>query len=129
MGNAFAGTQVMSIPRGIGPSAGATGLYSCTRTVCSPEWSDHGHSQVFHLANALFYSALYPLDQHDAYHRDLKEDTTLPIVRQYLSLDVSLSDLYAEWSRTDRNFVKQTSHGRYGGIRVLKQDPWETLVG
>jgi N-glycosylase/DNA lyase len=76
----------------------------------------------------LFYSALFSPDQQVAYDEDVSQDSTLRIVQDYLALDVSLADLYANLSKIDSNFVKQTSHGRYSGIRVLKQDPWETLV-
>jgi N-glycosylase/DNA lyase len=53
-------------------------------------------------------------------------DSTERWLRDYLNLDVSLENLYQEWSQRDAVFAELA--GRFGGIRMLRQDPWECLV-
>src|SRR4051812_12911863 len=48
------------------------------------------------------------------------------ILWDYFQLDVSLQDLYKDWSQADPNFAKKAPHLR--GIRMLRQDPWENLI-
>ncbi|KAJ9477429.1 N-glycosylase/DNA lyase [Pseudozyma hubeiensis] len=43
----------------------------------------------------------------------------------YLSLDVPLESLYAEWSEKDPVFARFAT--RFSGLRMLRQDPWECL--
>jgi N-glycosylase/DNA lyase len=74
------------------------------------------------------YRSLYMPEAAAAHAEDIADDTTLDILRAYFVLDVSLVDLIQHWTRTDVNFVKKTKSGLFGGIRVLKQDPWEALV-
>lgn len=61
---------------------------------------------------------------------DLKEDTTRKLLVDYFKLDVGLVPLYAQWAATDPHFAKKIATGgeRLEGIRVLRQDPWETLI-
>ncbi|KDN37803.1 DNA glycosylase [Tilletiaria anomala UBC 951] len=47
-------------------------------------------------------------------------------LRDYLNLDVPLERLYESWSEKDPVFGKLA--GRFKGIRMLRQDPWECLV-
>jgi len=53
----------------------------------------------------------------------------------YFQLSIPLAPLYDNWSKTDDKFrkkleedEKEVGGGRLKGIRVLKQDEWETLV-
>lgn len=57
----------------------------------------------------------------------LDVDDTEELVRHYLNLGPNLTDLYEQWSTADKNF-KQTAP-RFTGVRILKQDAWEALVG
>lgn len=43
----------------------------------------------------------------------------------YLSLDVPLESLYAEWAEKDSVFARFAT--RFSGLRMLRQDPWECL--
>ena len=68
------------------------------------------------------------------YHRTLPDTRnddqsheTRQLLQSYLSLDVSLPELYAHWSGVDSHF-KSTAL-RFAGVRILRQDPWECLVG
>lgn len=55
------------------------------------------------------------------------EDDTEALVKHYLNLDPNLTELYEQWSSADANF-KRKAPG-FAGIRILKQDAWEALVG
>ena len=46
------------------------------------------------------------------------------VLERYFQLDVDFSELYSQWSATD-DFIK-TAAGN--GVRILRQDPLETLV-
>ena len=45
----------------------------------------------------------------------------------YLNLEPNLTDLYEQWSSADKNFEKKAP--KFTGIRILRQDAWEALVG
>lgn len=55
------------------------------------------------------------------------QDDTLHLLKHYLNLGPDLSDLYAQWSSSDANFARKAP--KFTGIRILKQDAWEALVG
>ena len=55
------------------------------------------------------------------------EDDTESLIRHYFNLNPNLTQLYEQWSQADSNFKKRAP--RFTGVRILKQDPWETLVG
>jgi N-glycosylase/DNA lyase len=54
-------------------------------------------------------------------------DDTETLVRQYFNLDRSLIPMYEQWAAADSNFKKKAIS--FSGIRVLRQDPWEALIG
>lgn len=56
-----------------------------------------------------------------------EHDDTLPLLQHYLNLGPNLTELYAHWSTNDANFRKKAP--KFTGIRILKQDAWEALVG
>ena len=60
-------------------------------------------------------------------HPDTHKDDTSKLLHSYLSLDVSLPELYAHWCDVDSHF-KNTAL-RFAGVRILRQDPWECLIG
>lgn len=64
---------------------------------------------------------------NDARQIDLTniETQTAAWLTDYLNLDVPLASLYEEWSEKDKVFARFAK--RFGGVRMLKQDPWETL--
>ncbi|GEM09568.1 N-glycosylase/DNA lyase [Rhodotorula toruloides] len=82
--------------------------------------------------SGIYYRALYPFaPPHSAYVADLAHDTTTPLVRAHFQLDVDLDELHRQWARDDPRFrrkIEMDSGNRLEGIRVLKQDEWETLV-
>lgn len=56
-----------------------------------------------------------------------KDDDTLPLLKHYLNLEPNLTELYTQWSAADANFKKKAP--KFTGVRILKQDAWEALVG
>ena len=54
-------------------------------------------------------------------------DETEQLVKHYLNLQPNLSHLYLQWSSADPNFRKKAP--RFTGVRILKQDAWEALIG
>ncbi|KAJ4288052.1 8-oxoguanine glycosylase ogg1 [Kalmusia sp. IMI 367209] len=55
------------------------------------------------------------------------EDDTLALVQHYLNLEPNLAHLYEQWASADANFKKRAP--KFTGIRILRQDPWEALIG
>ena len=55
------------------------------------------------------------------------DDNTLELVKHYFNLKPNLTDLYRQWSAADKNFAGKAP--RFTGVRILKQDAWEALVG
>src|SRR5437660_4209427 len=56
-----------------------------------------------------------------------EDDGSEELVRHYLNLEPNLTDLYSQWSSADRNFGKKAP--RFTGVRILRQDAWEALIG
>ncbi|KAK3666160.1 8-oxoguanine glycosylase ogg1 [Elasticomyces elasticus] len=49
------------------------------------------------------------------------------LVQHYFNLTPNLTELYQEWSAADANFAKKAP--KFTGVRILRQDAWEALVG
>ncbi|KAI9835159.1 MAG: hypothetical protein M1819_002528 [Sarea resinae] len=56
-----------------------------------------------------------------------EDDDTASLLRHYFNLTPNLTELYEQWSAADQNFKKKAP--KFTGIRILKQDAWEALVG
>ncbi|EGG02927.1 uncharacterized protein MELLADRAFT_27095, partial [Melampsora larici-populina 98AG31] len=95
------------------------------------EWSIVNQKRTIILRqvdSGIHYLSLYHSNQIQDYQNDLNQNTTLTFLNDYFVLNVSLQKLYQEWSRRDSNFKFKTLNGSYNGLRVCKQDPWETLI-
>lgn len=57
----------------------------------------------------------------------LDNDDTEALVNHYLNLGPDLTELYEQWSTADANFKKKAP--KFTGVRILKQDAWEALIG
>ncbi|KAF2723247.1 hypothetical protein K431DRAFT_220422 [Polychaeton citri CBS 116435] len=66
-----------------------------------------------------------PLSQAPSEHGSC--DETLDLIKHYFNLTPNLTQLYEEWSASDANFAKKAP--KFTGVRILKQDAWEALVG
>lgn len=58
---------------------------------------------------------------------DSLKDDTEALLRHYFNLGPNLTELYEKWSKADPNFKKRAP--KFTGVRILKQDAWEALVG
>ena len=58
--------------------------------------------------------------------RMAEEEQDREFLRDYLQLDVPLTDLYAKWSSDDANFKAKAP--LFPGVRILRQDPVENLI-
>lgn len=56
-----------------------------------------------------------------------EDDDTEALVYHYLNLSPDLANLYSQWSAADSNFKQKAP--KFTGVRVLKQDAWEALIG
>jgi len=56
-----------------------------------------------------------------------EDEDTEALVKHYLNIAPDLTTLYEQWSSVDSNFKKRAP--KFTGVRILKQDAWEALVG
>jgi len=85
-------------------------------------WSMALHGRILYLhqdSENLYY--------HTPLASDTKKDTSLPLINHYLNLQPNLSQLYKSWSSADPVFARTAP--KFTGIRILRQDAWEALVG
>ncbi|MCJ1287363.1 8-oxoguanine glycosylase ogg1 [Xylographa opegraphella] len=104
-------------------------------------WSCALHGRILSLrqdATHLYYRALFPnaltapptppsSAPPSADGTALEVDDTKELVYHYLNLGPNLTELYELWSSADRNFEKKAP--KFAGVRILRQDAWEALVG
>lgn len=57
----------------------------------------------------------------------VEDEQTEDLLKYYLNLSPDLTALYEQWSSVDSNFKKRAP--KFTGVRILKQDAWEALVG
>lgn len=77
-------------------------------------------------SQALFYRSMFPGPPLKQNEKDAKESETLAWIHDYFQLDVDLVVLYEQWSKRDPVF--RSFETRFGGIRMLRQDPFENLI-
>ncbi|KAK5124295.1 hypothetical protein LTR85_001998 [Meristemomyces frigidus] len=68
-----------------------------------------------------------PPNSHPPSVSETTDDDTLELLKHYLNLTPNLTELYQQWSASDANFAKKAP--KFTGVRILKQDAWEALVG
>lgn len=102
-------------------------------------WSIALHSRIVSLhqdPEHLYYRTIHPSAQqapptppssHPPSVSDKDTDDTLPLLQHYFNLTPNLTNLYQQWSSADANFAKKAP--KFTGVRILKQDAWEALVG
>lgn len=54
-------------------------------------------------------------------------DDTKSLLQRYLNLEPNLTSFYERWSLIDPNFKKRAP--TFSGVRILRQDAWEALIG
>lgn len=86
----------------------------------------------------LYYTAIFPgitqaqltppsFVPNSTGESSLEDDDTEALVHHYLNLGPNLTGLYEQWSTADANFKKKAP--KFTGVRILKQDAWEALIG
>tara|TARA_R110002003_G_scaffold206_8_gene15810 strand:- start:2334 stop:3437 length:1104 start_codon:yes stop_codon:yes gene_type:complete len=96
------------------------------------------HGRILSLrqdAEALHYRAVYPLPTtklptpppSNAPSVTAEDDDTLALIKHYFNLGPNLGQLYEQWAASDANFKKRAP--KFTGIRILRQDAWEALIG
>jgi N-glycosylase/DNA lyase len=55
------------------------------------------------------------------------DDDTLAFINHYFNLTPNLGQLYEQWAASDANFKRRAP--KFTGIRILRQDAWEALIG
>ncbi|KAF5875421.1 putative n-glycosylase dna lyase protein [Botrytis fragariae] len=100
-------------------------------------WSCTLHGRIISLkqdSTHLHYRTTFPEIKVPLNHQPLvkeeeleDEDDTESLLRHYLNLSPNLTELYEQWSSVDPNFKKRAP--KFTGVRILKQDAWEALVG
>ncbi|PSK39253.1 hypothetical protein C7M61_001857 [Candidozyma pseudohaemuli] len=58
-------------------------------------------------------------------------EKTHAFIHDYFNLDVKLEELYQQWSEVELKYrakSKADSFATFPGIRMLRQDPWETVI-
>ncbi|EFP85074.2 uncharacterized protein PGTG_11243 [Puccinia graminis f. sp. tritici CRL 75-36-700-3] len=76
----------------------------------------------------IYYTALYRPSHIEEYDKDCKLNTTYDLLKAYFVLDVSLVNLYHDWSERDPVFSNKVASGEWDGLRVVRQDSWETMI-
>ncbi|KLO13486.1 DNA glycosylase [Schizopora paradoxa] len=76
----------------------------------------------------LLYRAIFPQTPicEGSSAQALRDGETLSFIRDYFQLDQDLLKLYEVWGENDATF--RNLKDRFSGLRMLRQDPWETLV-
>ncbi|EGV66719.1 8-oxoguanine glycosylase ogg1 [Yamadazyma tenuis] len=79
----------------------------------------------------LHYSWIMEEDNKTMKPLKLRESETLEFIMDYFSLSTSLEKLYSDWSIVNQKYnksVKNSPFVKFPGIRILRQDPWETTI-
>lgn len=75
--------------------------------------------------------ALIRIREHDdglEFESDVPEESLRPSVERYFRLDQDIESVHESLRRADDTGTMARLIDRYGGMRILRQDPWECLV-
>ncbi|KAM9892436.1 hypothetical protein OXX79_010020 [Metschnikowia pulcherrima] len=92
-------------------------------------WSFSVHDKIILLKqdeHSLHYAYVLP----EGHKYDATESVT-SFITDYFNLDVKLEALYTSWAAVEQRFLtgsKSASFSFFPGIRMLRQEPWETVV-
>ncbi|PSK78238.1 hypothetical protein CJJ07_001904 [Candidozyma auris] len=97
-------------------------------------WSFTANGQIILLkqdSSHLHYACILPDDQSSSSGISKAYETTREFIHDYFNLNVKLKELYAQWAEVElkyRSKSRAVSFATFPGIRILRQDPWETVV-
>lgn len=94
--------------------------------VAPPEWRLALSDRVVCLRQSplgpLSYRAYFA--SKDSAALDDEKDSTLVWLKDYFQLDIDLPKVFSE----TKDPILHEAIARFGGIRILRQDPWENLI-
>ncbi|KAF1359456.1 DNA glycosylase [Lizonia empirigonia] len=100
-------------------------------------WSCAMHGRILSLrqdTEAIHYRAIFPSKPtlptpptSAAPSVAADDDDTLAFINHYFNLTPNLGQLYEQWAASDSNFKRRAP--KFAGIRILRQDAWEALIG
>lgn len=113
----------------------ADGSYSCAfkgRLISLKQDATHLHYRTIHSKTSArnLLSTSRPSGGRSAtvkVENDDEGQATVEFLQHYLNLGPNLEELYEQWSSSDPNFKKKAP--KFTGVRILRQDAWEALVG
>lgn len=79
----------------------------------------------------LHYSWIMAESEAKRNDTDNMQKETLGFINDYFSLSTNLEELYKKWNVVDQGYHKKLEFSpfvRFPGIRILRQDPWETTI-
>lgn len=97
-------------------------------------WSFTANDQIILLkqdSDLLHYACILPDGEHSSSLISKAYERTHAFIHDYFNLDVKLEELYKQWSEVELKYKaksKADSFATFPGIRILRQDPWETVV-
>ncbi|KAF2203537.1 hypothetical protein GQ43DRAFT_411362 [Delitschia confertaspora ATCC 74209] len=110
------------------------------RKSAEDEWSMALHGRILSLRQDpeyLHYRAIFPPSSYSSpppshtpstpVFPTSEEDDTLSLINHYFNLTPNLARMYEQWASADANFKKRAP--KFTGVRILRQDPWEALIG
>ncbi|KAF2878607.1 DNA glycosylase [Massariosphaeria phaeospora] len=101
------------------------------RKSAEDEWSCALHGRILSFrqdANHLHYRATFPSASASLpTPPSTEDDDTRALIQHYFNLTPNLEQLYEQWASADPNFKKRAP--KFTGVRILRQDPWEALIG
>lgn len=79
----------------------------------------------------LHYACVLPQGQASSASISKVYEKTDSFIHDYFNLDVKLAKLYQQWAEVElkyRSKGREESFSTFPGIRILRQDPWETVI-
>ena len=117
-------------------------LSKCLRCGQTFRWKNIGDIWTFTLSDRIVLLRQYEnlikfswIEQNHSTQDNMSslelEKETFNFVLDYFNTGIKLNDLYDQWKEADKLYnigINKSVFDNYDGVRILRQDPWETLV-
>ena len=103
--------------------------YTWEGVITQHKWAAHVSLQGDQTAGVVRWQLLDAVDPVSGLAVPLSPELQAEVqawLADFLVVDVDMADLHAEWLRHDPAFADAAR--RFPGMRILRQDPWETLI-
>lgn len=97
------------------------------RLIRANEWVGVADRFVYRCVHTQTKSEVYLLNGDGKKHTEEEEQEATKIIKHYLNLDQSLTDLYKEWYTIPDKHLHNALE-KCPGVRLLRQDPFECLI-